>query len=199
MESKRILDAWFLENSSQSEKFEAFRSGAENQLYSYIKDDVPFFLLLRIDGLEDLIVVSFDDLKSTALFLNDDDFEGDLSFPGIVVDTFGYEEEDITIGAGDNLLSSRLEKTVWVGDENYQPCDCGFSGVVGFKGGIIYELGEFGSKEPTGCFPYNFLFRDYNGKIENYKDEVNKIVSKMGISVIELMIKYESWKSKLCK
>jgi hypothetical protein len=73
------------------------------------------------------------------------------------------------------LLSQKLENTVWVGDENYQACDCGFSGLVGFKGGKIYELSDFGQKEPTGCFPFNFWVRDYEGKIENYKDEENKI------------------------
>jgi uncharacterized repeat protein (TIGR02543 family) len=72
-------------------------------------------------------------------------------------------------------LSFKLENTVWIGDENYQPCDCGFSGLVGFKGSRIYELSEFGQKEPIGCFPYNFLFRDYNGEIKNLITDEDKI------------------------
>ena len=72
-------------------------------------------------------------------------------------------------------LSSKLEKTVWVGDENYRGCDCGFSGLIGFKEGKIYELSEGPGKVPIGCFIYNFWVRDYNGEIKNFKDEENKI------------------------
>jgi hypothetical protein len=75
----------------------------------------------------------------------------------------------------DNLLSTKLEKTVWVGDDNYQPCDCGFSGVIGFKNGEIFELSKSGSKEPSGCLPYNFWYRDYNGEIKNLTIDKNKI------------------------
>ena len=75
----------------------------------------------------------------------------------------------------ENLLYTKLEKTVWVGDNNYRGCDCGFSGVIGFKEGKIYELSDFSSKEATGCYPYNFWYRDYKGEIKNLKNEANKI------------------------
>lgn len=175
IDSKYILNAWFFSESSPSDRFEAFRTGSENLFYGYVRDNNPFFLALRIDGLDSLTVIRIEDLQSTFLLLSNDDFEGDLSFLDLVIDPFGYEEGEITIGAGENMLSSKLEKTVWVGDENYRSCDCGFSGIIGFKGGRIYELSEFGSKEPTGCFPYNFLFRDYNGRIENFSQTENKI------------------------
>ncbi|PRY85885.1 InlB B-repeat-containing protein [Mongoliibacter ruber] len=73
------------------------------------------------------------------------------------------------------LLAPNFHNTVWVGDESYEPCDCGFSGIIGFNDYVIFELGEFGSKEPTGCFPYNFWYRDENSKVENLKIEESKI------------------------
>lgn len=76
---------------------------------------------------------------------------------------------------GQNKLSSKLAQTVWIGDNDYQPCDCGFSGIIGFDDYFIYEFGEFGSKEPTGCFPVNFWFRDYSGEIKNLVISENKI------------------------
>jgi len=102
------------------------------------------------------------------------DLTGSESPKSIKVD----KEKNVTvkfIQSEKNLLSLKLEKTVWVGDENYRPCDCGFSSIIGFKGGLIFELGEFGSKEPTGCFPYNFLYRDYNGEIKNLTIDEDKI------------------------
>ncbi|MFN5376933.1 MAG: fibronectin type III domain-containing protein [Chitinophagaceae bacterium] len=74
-----------------------------------------------------------------------------------------------------NLLTRKLNKTVWVGDENYRGCDCGFTPLIGFKDSVVYELGETLSRNPTGCFFYNFWVRDYNGKIQDFKDEENKI------------------------
>lgn len=73
------------------------------------------------------------------------------------------------------LLAPNFHNTVWVGDDSYEPCDCGFSGIIGFDDYVIFELGEFGSKEPTGCFPYNFWYRDENSKVENLKIEDYKI------------------------
>ncbi len=73
------------------------------------------------------------------------------------------------------LLTSKLNKTVWVGDENYRGCDCGFTPLIAFKDTVIYELGETLSRTPTGCFKYNFWVRDYNGQIQDYKVEENKI------------------------
>jgi hypothetical protein len=62
-----------------------------------------------------------------------------------------------------------------VGNDNYEPCDCGFSGIIGFDDSFIFELGEFGSKEPTGCFPGNFWIRDNSGEIKNLVITENKI------------------------
>ena len=91
------------------------------------------------------------------------------------------------------LLTSKLNKTVWVGDENYRACDCGFTPLIGFRDSIVYELSTFGSRIPTGCFKYNFWVRDYNGQIQDFKDEENKIsfiiVSSFGkeLTTIELI------------
>jgi hypothetical protein len=91
------------------------------------------------------------------------------------------------------LLTTKLNKTVWVGDENYTGCDCGFTPLIGFKDTVIYELGETNSRTPTGCFKYNFWVRDYNGQIQDFKDEENKIsftiVSSFGkkLTTIELI------------
>jgi hypothetical protein len=73
------------------------------------------------------------------------------------------------------LLTTKLSKTVWIGDENYSGCDCGFTPLIGFKDTVIYELGETNSRTPSGCFKYNFWVRDYNGQIQDYKNEENKI------------------------
>lgn len=101
---------------------------------------------------------------------------GDLTGTGSPKTITVDKERNVTVRfANKNSLSFILEKTVWVADENYKPCDCGFSPLIGFKGGKIYELSEFGSKEPIGCLPFNNYVRDFNGKIENYKDEENKI------------------------
>jgi hypothetical protein len=73
------------------------------------------------------------------------------------------------------FLASKLNKTVWVGDENYRGCDCGFSPLIAFRDGVVYELSEILSRNPTGCFKYNFWVRNYNGQIQDFKDEENKI------------------------
>ncbi len=73
------------------------------------------------------------------------------------------------------LLTSKLNKTVWVGDENYRGCDCGFTPLIGFRDSVVYELSEINSRNPTGCYKFNFWFRDYNGQIQEFKDEENKI------------------------
>ena len=73
------------------------------------------------------------------------------------------------------LMTKKLNKSVWVGDENYRGCDCGFTPLIAFKDSVVYELGETLSRNPTGCFLYNFYVRDYSGKIQDFKDEENKI------------------------
>lgn len=78
------------------------------------------------------------------------------------------------------ILIDKLQNTVWVGDLNYQGCDCGFSRVIAFKDTVIYELSEGPQNIPSSCSIYNFRYRD-NGKIENFissKSEINfEIVS----------------------
>jgi hypothetical protein len=101
----------------------------------------------------------------------DGDLDGKDSPKRIVVNG----KKNVTATFKESLMSKKLEKTVWVGDENYRGCDCGFSAIVGFKGGQIYELSDGPSKVPTGCLPHNFWVRDYNGEIKNYKDEESKI------------------------
>lgn len=91
------------------------------------------------------------------------------------------------------LLTTKLNKTVWVGDENYTACDCGFTPLIGFRDSVVYELSEILSRNPTGCYKFNFGFRDYNGQIQDFKDEENKIsftiVSSFGkeLTTIELI------------
>jgi uncharacterized repeat protein (TIGR02543 family) len=99
------------------------------------------------------------------------DLTGKETPKSIIID----KEKNVTAKFKSLLLSTKLEKTVWEGDENYSGCDCGFSAIVGFKGGQIYELSDGPSKVPTGCLPNNFWVRDYNGEIKNYKDEESKI------------------------
>ena len=97
-----------------------------------------------------------------------------LSYCLILLFVFSSCEKEVPL----DRLSYKLENTIWIEDENYKGCDCGFSSVVGFKDGIIYELNEIGN-ESTSCLPYNFLVRDYSGKITDYRDEKNKISFKI--------------------
>jgi uncharacterized repeat protein (TIGR02543 family) len=100
---------------------------------------------------------------------------GDLSGKETPKSIIIEKEKNVIAKFKSLLLSTKLEKTVWEGNENYSVCDCGFSAIVGFKGGQIYELSDGPSKVPTGCLPNNFWVRDYNGEIKNYKDEESKI------------------------
>lgn len=99
-----------------------------------------------------------------------DQWIGDLTGHDFPKNLIVNEEKKVTAKFRENIKipSSSFANTVWVGDDDYEPCDCGFAGIIGFSENFLFELGEFGSKEPSGCFPMNFDYRDYEAEIKNF-------------------------------
>jgi len=105
------------------------------------------------------------------------DLAGTDSPQNITVDS----EKNVTLNFVKDLLSVKLNNTVWVGDENYMGCDCGFAEKIAFKDSVIFELdvSEFYDGGPPGCYPYNPIFRgdlrEGSGEILDYKEDANKL------------------------
>jgi hypothetical protein len=87
-------------------------------------------------------------------------------------------------------LANKLNQTVWEAVD-WNPCDCGFNPVVGFKGSKIFELTDHGGTSPLGCFPYNESVRSYGGEVINLELGAEKISFKIVEGSISSLIEIE--------